>query len=70
MLNTLATIMFLILGTLAILASIFNFKWFFSSENVRMLVKYFGPRGTRVFYGVAGVLILYMAYYVYNMPLS
>jgi hypothetical protein len=70
MLNTLAAIIFLILGALAILASVFNFKWFFSSENVRMLVKYFGPRGTRVFYGIAGVLILYMAYYVYNMPLS
>ena len=70
MLNTLAAIMFLILGILAILASIFNFKWFFSSENVRMFVKYLGPRGTRLFYGVAGVLILYMAYYVYSMPLS
>ncbi|MBP3354232.1 MAG: immunity 17 family protein [Bacteroidales bacterium] len=70
MLNILASLLFLILGVLSIVASLFNFNWFFTSENVRFFVKLFGRNGTRVFYGVAGVLIIYMAYYVYNMPMS
>lgn len=70
MLNILASLLFLILGVLSIIASLFNFNWFFTSENVRFFVKLFGRNGTRVFYGVAGVLIIYMAYYAYNMPMS
>lgn len=70
MLNILASLLFLILGVLSIVASLFNFNWFFTSENVRFFVKLFGRNGARVFYGVAGVLIIYMAYYVYNMPMS
>lgn len=68
MLNTIATIIFVILGIFSISASIFNFKWFFESENGRMFVKLFGYLGARIFYGIVGGLILYMAYYIYNMP--
>ena len=68
MLNTIASAIFVILGILSISAAIFNFKWFFTSENGRMFVKLFGYTGARIFYGISGVLILYMAYYVYNMP--
>lgn len=70
MLNIVAAIIFLILGLLSISASIFNFKWFFTSENGKMFVKLFGRKGARVFYGIVGILILYMAYYVYSMPIS
>ena len=42
MLNLIATIIFSILGILSITASLFNFKWFFTSENGRMFVKLFG----------------------------
>ena len=70
MLNLIATIIFSILGILSISASLFNFKWFFTSENGRMFVKLFGYLGARIFYGIVGCLILYMAYYVYNMPVS
>lgn len=70
MLNIIAATIFVILGVLSISVSIFNFKWFFTSENGRSIVKIFGKIGARVFYGVAGGLILYMAYYLYNMPLS
>lgn len=70
MLNTITAVIFVILGILSISASIFNFKWFFTSENGKMFVKFFGRRGARIFYGIMGILILYMAYYVYNMPIS
>ncbi len=70
MLNTLASVLFFILGVLSIVASLFNFNWFFTSENVRFFIKLFGRNGTRIFYGVVGALIIYMSYYVYNMPMS
>ncbi len=70
MLNVIAAIMFAILGALSISAAIFNFKWFFTSENGKLFVKLFGKKGARIFYGIVGVLVLYMAYYAYNMPIS
>ena len=70
MLNIVASIIFALLGIFSISAAIFNFKWFFTSENGRMFVKLFGYSGARIFYGLAGCLIEYMAYYVYNMPVS
>ena len=70
MLNVIAAIMFAILGVLSISAAIFNFKWFFTSENGKLFVKLFGKKGARIFYGIVGVLVLYMAYYAYNMPIS
>ena len=70
MLNIVTSVIFVFLGILSISAAIFNFKWFFKSENGRMFVKLFGYSGARIFYGIAGMGILYMAYYIYNMPVS
>lgn len=70
MLNIIASVIFAILGALSIVAAIFNFEWFFSTENGKLVVKLFGRAGARLFYGVAGGLILYMAYYLYDVPVS
>lgn len=59
-----AVILFVIIGLLALTASIFNLKWLFTSESGRYFVKLFGQTGARIFYGAIGILILYMAYEV------
>lgn len=70
MLNIIAAIIFAILGVLSIMAATFNFKWFFTSENGRLFVNLLGKKGARAFYGIVGVLILCMAYYLYSQPMA
>lgn len=62
MAETIAVIFFVILGMLALAASVFNMKWLFTSESGRFFTKLFGKTGARIFYGAVGVLVLYMAY--------
>lgn len=57
-----AVVLFIVLGSFALIASLFNLKWFFTSENGRLFIKLFGYKGARIFYGIVGALILYMAY--------
>ena len=62
MAETIAVTLFVILGILALVASIFNMKWLFTSESGRFFTKLFGKTGARIFYGAVGALVLYMAY--------
>ncbi|MEG1573604.1 MAG: immunity 17 family protein [Bacteroidales bacterium] len=62
MANIIAVILFVFLGIFALVASVLNVKWFFTCENGKFFIKLFGYKGARIFYGIVGVLILYMAY--------
>lgn len=64
MAETIAVILFVILGMLTLVASVFDMKWLFTSESGRFFVKLLGKRGARIFYGAVGILVLYMAYEV------
>lgn len=50
--------LFLLTGLTALLAAIFNWKWFFESENAAPVVKFFGRKGSRYFYGAIGALLI------------
>ena len=43
---------FLLVGLTALLASLFDWEWFFTTENVRFLVKKFKREGARWIYGI------------------
>lgn len=62
--NVVQTI-FLLAGIIALLASLFDWEWFFTADNAKFLVKRFGRTGARWAYGLAGVLFIAAAIYFY-----
>ena len=50
-------ILFSFIGVLAFLASIFNWKWFFETQNSAMISRWFGRKGARIVYSVVGVCV-------------
>ena len=57
---------FAVVGLLAILASLFNWNWFFSSQNTQFIVKNVGRKQARLFYALLGILMIATAIYFYT----
>lgn len=49
-------------GTFAILASIFNWDFFFENRKATFFMTIFGRNGSRIFYSILGVLLFFLAY--------
>jgi small neutral amino acid transporter SnatA (MarC family) len=49
-------------GTFAILASIFNWNFFFENRKVELFIRLLGRTGSRIFYTLLGLVLLYLAY--------
>lgn len=58
-------LIFLLAGIVALLASLFNWEWFFTADNARFLVNRLGRSGARWVYGIIGVLFIAAAIYFY-----
>lgn len=56
---------FVVVGLLAILASLFNWDWFFRSQNTRFIVQNVGRKQARLFYALLGVLMIATAVYFF-----
>ena len=56
---------FAIVGLLAILASLFNWDWFFQSQNTQAIVQNVGRNRARLFYAVLGLLMIATAVYFF-----
>ena len=56
---------FALIGLLAILASLFNWDWFFQSQNSQFIVKNVGRKQARLFYAVLGILMIATAIYFF-----
>ena len=56
---------FAIVGLLAILASLFNWDWFFQSQNTQAIVRNVGRNRARLFYAVLGLLMIATAVYFF-----
>ena len=56
---------FVIIGSLSVLASIFNWNWFFTAQNTRFIVNNIGRKRARIFYAVLGILMIATAYYFF-----
>ena len=56
---------FLLAGLTSLLASMFDWEWFFTTENTRYLVKKFKRKGARWIYGTVGVLFIAAAIYFF-----
>lgn len=49
-------------GVFSILASIFNWDFFFENRKAEFFIKIFGRQGSRIFYIVLGLLLFFLAY--------
>ena len=49
-------------GTFSILASIFNWDFFFENKKAKYMVKLLGRNGARIFYSLVGLLVYFIAY--------
>ena len=56
---------FVVVGLLAILASIFNWDWFFKSQNTQFIVHNVGRKQARMFYALLGLLMIATAVYFF-----
>ena len=56
---------FALIGLLAMLASIFNWDWFFQSQNSQFIVKNVGRKQARLFYALLGILMIATAIYFF-----
>lgn len=56
---------FAVVGLLAILASLFNWNWFFLSQNTRFIVQHVGRKRARLFYVLLGLLMIATAVYFF-----
>jgi len=50
--------LFIFAGIFSLLASCFNWNWFFSAHKAEYIVKTFGLSGARLFYGFLGVALI------------
>lgn len=51
-------ILFALAGIISLLASIFNWNWFFTAQNSQMIVRNVGRVKARLFYGALGVILI------------
>ena len=56
---------FVVAGALAILASAFNWDWFFKAQNTRLIVQNVGRTRARLFYALLGLLMIGAAIYFF-----
>lgn len=56
---------FVIIGGLSVLASIFNWNWFFTAQNTRFIVNNVGRKRARIFYAALGILMITTACYFF-----
>lgn len=49
---------FVLVGLLCVLASIFNWNWLFTAQNSRFIVQNVGRRQARLFYAAIGCLMI------------
>ncbi len=57
--------LFALAGIVALLASVFNWKWFFTAQNAQLIVRNVGPGRARLFYGLLGLIMIAMAVFFY-----
>ena len=56
---------FMLVGLIALLASLFNWNWFFTADNASFLVKRLGRNGAQWAYGAIGAVFIAAAVYFY-----
>lgn len=51
-------IIFMAIGFLSLICSVFNVEWFFKTNNASIFVNKFGRLGARIIYSITGIAII------------
>lgn len=62
-LHSVVQFIFLLAGIVSLLASLFDWEWFFTADNASFLVKRLGRNGARLAYGTVGLTFIAAAIY-------
>ncbi|MGL4851180.1 MAG: immunity 17 family protein [Phocaeicola sp.] len=57
---------FATMGLISILASLFNWEWFFGAQNMQTILSYLGRRGARILYATIGIALIALAAYFFT----
>jgi hypothetical protein len=57
--------LFVVTGSIALLASLLDWDWFFKAQNTQFIVRHVGRLWARLFYGILGCVLIGMAIYFY-----
>ncbi|MCC8187255.1 MAG: immunity 17 family protein [Bacteroides sp.] len=57
--------LFVLLGLISLLASLWNADWFFTARNTQFVVENVGRNRARLFYGVLGFLLIGMGIFFF-----
>jgi small neutral amino acid transporter SnatA (MarC family) len=49
---------FVLTGSISLVAALFNFDWYFQSQKASTFVHWFGRNGARIFYGLLGLTLI------------
>jgi len=60
--NLIPIVIAIFAGTFTLLASLFNWDFFFKHKRAKFIVKTFGRNGSRIFYAIMGLILFFFAY--------
>lgn len=49
---------FVLVGILSLMASVFNWEWFFTAQNSQFIVRTLGRNKSRIFYAILGLAMI------------
>lgn len=56
---------FVLTGTVSLLAALLDWEWFFTAQNTQFVVRNVGRKQARWFYGVLGVILIATAIFFF-----
>ena len=56
----LTSILIILAGVFAILASAFDWDFFFENRRAKIFIKIFGRQGSRIFYSIIGLVVIFI----------
>ncbi|MBU3837205.1 MAG: immunity 17 family protein [Candidatus Phocaeicola faecigallinarum] len=56
---------FVLVGILSLMASVFNWEWFFTAQNSQFIVRTLGRNKSRIFYAILGLAMIVAGIYFF-----
>lgn len=56
---------FVLVGILSLMASVFNWEWFFTAQNSQFIVRTLGRNKSRIFYAILGLAMIVAGVYFF-----
>lgn len=68
--KVIAVLLFMAPGLLSLVAAVLGCHWFIDSRSASPIRNYFGVMGTRIFYGIVGLLLITAGFVMLTDPMG